>query len=147
MNLAAWLSNYQNKNSIGSRLRARRAGPLVAMIRTTHARYGHVNIIDVGGTKTYWNIIPESLIEDNKVTITLVNLPGSKTPPDDGAFRFVEGDGCDLSHYRDGQFHIAHSNSVIEHVGDWGKNGKVRIRDSETSIEPLRTDTVFLVPH
>lgn len=121
MNLAAWLSNYQNKNSIGSRLRARRIAPLLAMIRTTYAKHGYVNIIDVGGTIIYWNILPESLIEENRVTITLVNLPGSKLPTDTGAFRFVEGDGCDLSHYRDGQFHIAHSNSVIEHVGDWGR--------------------------
>jgi hypothetical protein len=38
---------------------------------------------------------------------------------DDGRFSFLAGDGCDLSCIADNGFDIAHSNSVIEHVGDW----------------------------
>ena len=34
-------------------------------------------------------------------------------------FSFVEGDGRNLSNFGDKTFDIAHSNSVLEHVGNW----------------------------
>jgi len=40
---------------------------------------------------------------------------------DDDTFNFVKADACDLSLFRNNSFDITHSNSVIEHVGDWGK--------------------------
>ncbi len=52
------------------------------------------------------------------MNITIVNLPGIVKPNDHGLFKFVEADGCDLSRFDDKSFHIAHSNSVVEHVGD-----------------------------
>jgi hypothetical protein len=53
------------------------------------------------------------------VNITLVNLPGTTKPDDHGPFTFREADACALTCFADKSFHIAHSNSVIEHVGDW----------------------------
>jgi hypothetical protein len=38
---------------------------------------------------------------------------------DNEIFTFVCGNGCNLSEFNDHSFHIAHSNSVIEHVGAW----------------------------
>ncbi len=117
--LAKWFSNYDNRESMGSRLRAKRLAPLLEMIELVFAEYGLVNIIDLGGEENYWCIVPQAYLDDHKVSITIVNLPGTTLPQAHGSFEFVEADCCDLTCYGDNTFHIAHSNSVIEHVGDW----------------------------
>lgn len=119
--LARWITNYDDPRSIGSRLRARRAAPLVAMIEAVAKQHGHVNIIDIGGAEFYWGIVPAEVLQRNRVSITIVNVAGSEIKPDHGPFKFREGDGCNLAGYADRSFHIAHSNSVIEHVGDWDR--------------------------
>jgi len=119
--IAKWVSNYDRQESIGSRFRAKRIAPLLEMIETVFNEHGAVNIIDIGGTKTYWGIVPGEFLEKHKVRITIVNLPGSELPEDHEPFWFVEADGCDLSRFEDKSFHIAHSNSVLEHVGDWNR--------------------------
>jgi len=91
------------------------------MMKFYFNKFGYVSVIDIGGTKTYWNIVPKEILENYKVEITCVNLPKADLPPNDDIFTFANGDGCNLSEFRDKQFHIAHSNSVIEHVGDWGR--------------------------
>lgn len=69
----------------------------------------------------YWGIISNKYLSDHNVKITVVNLPGRSMPEDHGPFRFIEADACDLTRFKDKLFDIAHSNSVIEHVGDWGR--------------------------
>ena len=111
------VANYDDPNSLGSRLRARRIGPLLAMADEVFAQTGSVRIIDVGGTERYWGIVPPEFISTRNVSITIVNLPGMRMPEDHGPFAFREGDGCNLSAFESASFDIAHSNSVIEHVG------------------------------
>lgn len=115
--MARHLSNYDNPNSLGSRLRAKRIGPLLAIIDQAYLRHGHVKLIDVGGTQRYWNIVPSEYLDERRVSITLVNLGTVGQIASHPRFTLVQGDGCDLSAYDDGTFHVAHSNSVIEHVG------------------------------
>ncbi len=119
--MARNLSNYDDKHSIGSRLRAKRSAPLLRMIEQLSKEKGSVDIIDIGGTETYWNIVSREFLEKNNVRITIVNLPDSELQKNHGPFRFVPGDGCDLSDVPTQSFDIAHSNSVIEHVGDWDR--------------------------
>ena len=58
-----------------------------------------------------WN-----MIDRHEYEITLVNIDEK---PDDSDISYVQGDAADLSEtFRDAQFDIAFSNSVIEHVGD-----------------------------
>lgn len=118
---ATWLSNYDSPSSLGSRLRARRIGPLLEMIETTFIEHGSVDVIDIGGTEGYWDIVPSSFLAEHNVNITIVNLPRYSLPEDHGPFRHASADGCDLSAFDDRSFHIAHSNSVVEHVGDWDR--------------------------
>jgi len=115
------LTNYDNKNSLGSRLRAKRLAPLLALIDDVHRQKGQVHLIDMGGTPNYWNILPEGYLAERNMTITLVNLPGSVKQQDEGHFRFLEGDACNLNALPDQSYDIVHSNSVIEHVGDWSR--------------------------
>ncbi len=117
--LAKRLSNYDSQDSVGSRLRAKRIAPLLEMIEDVFNVNGAVSVIDIGGSEQYWGIVPLQYLTDRNVKITVVNLPGSRLPPDHGPFVFVESDGCDLARFSDRAFHIAHSNSVLEHVGNW----------------------------
>lgn len=117
--LAKWFSNYDSQKSPGAKLRAKRIAPLLQMIESIHKNNGFVSIIDLGGTKTYWGIVSSQYLSDHKVNITIVNLPGSASIEDHGPFRFIEADACNLNQFDDKSFDIAHSNSVVEHVGDW----------------------------
>jgi hypothetical protein len=117
--IAKKISDYNDPNSFGSRMRKRRAQLLLAMILEVFGEKGKVEIVDIGGTRTYWNIIPADLLRVQNVKITIVNLPGTEVIFDDPVFSFVEGDGRNLPNFSDNAFDIAHSNSVLEHVGNW----------------------------
>ena len=115
------LTNYHDPRSFGSRLRARRIRPLTEMIEEVRSLKGSVRIIDVGGTEAYWRILPTDYLAERDVTITLVNMPGEVVPSRSAVFDYLEADGCDLESIEAGCYDIAHSNSVIEHVGDWNR--------------------------
>jgi hypothetical protein len=113
------LGNFEDPKSLRYRWRMRRIEPLLRMIEAVHAECGAVSIIDIGGTERYWRIVPAATLERCNVTVTIINVPGMPLPADHGRFRYAAGDGCALAFVPDGGFDIAHSNSVIEHVGDW----------------------------
>jgi hypothetical protein len=117
--LDKWIANYNRQKSLVSNLRAKRIVHCLFMIEQVYSEHGYVNIIDVGGTEMYWNIVPQQYLDAHNVSMTIVNLRGTKMPEDHGMFKFIEADACDLSGFDDQSFHIAHSNSVVEHVGDW----------------------------
>lgn len=119
--LARWFTNYNNQKSPGARLRAKRVTPLLNMIESIHRSNGSVSIIDIGGTEQYWGIVSSQYLSERHVDITIVNLPGKVMSEDHAPFRFVEADACNLSQFDDKAFDIAHSNSVVEHVGDWDR--------------------------
>ena len=112
------ITDYGNPGTFGYRMRAARVRPLLEMIEAVHAQRGQVRIIDVGGTEQYWSIISAGFLDRHGVTIAVVNLPETPMPDDHGRFEFIAGDGCHLEVFDDCSFDIAHSNSVIEHVGD-----------------------------
>lgn len=116
--LAHALTNYDNPHSLGARLRVRRLALLKSLIEKVYAEHGHVKIIDIGGTPKYWRLLPADFLESHAVSITLANLSPVCLSPNDSHFSFMQVDGCDLQGIANGAFHIAHSNSVIEHVGD-----------------------------
>ncbi len=79
-----------------------------------------MRVIDIGGTRYYWNILPKEFLLGHKVQVLIVNLPGVESGEEDEIFSYREGDGRDLKAFSDNSFDLVHSNSVIEHVGDWG---------------------------
>jgi len=121
MTLASKISNYADPNSIGSKLRAKRIKPLLSIIKAIYEEKGRVEILDVGGTRQYWEILPKEFLEHRNVFITLLNLPSLENPGDEERYRYIEGDACDLSAIPDNSFDVVHSNSVLEHVGDWSR--------------------------
>jgi hypothetical protein len=115
-------SRVHVNDALGNRLRSKRIAPLLEMIDDVFARKGSVRIIDVGGTADYWNLVPAEFLDSRNVHITIVNFPGGARG--EAATKRITheyGDGCDLVAYRDKEFDISHSNSVLEHVGTWSK--------------------------
>lgn len=102
-------------------MRARRLAPLMALIRKVHAAKGKVSILDVGGRETYWQSVPEEFLKAHSAKITILNLPCDLSGDESALFAHAAGDACDLSQYPDNSFDIVHSNSVIEHVGNWDR--------------------------
>jgi len=119
--IAKNLADYSKISSFGSKMRKNRIKPLLKMIETTYDHFGCVKLLDIGGTLDYWNIIDKNFLERNNVKITLLNLVEQSNLPENGIFSHEVCDACDLSRYEDNFYHIAHSNSVIEHVGDWDR--------------------------
>lgn len=76
-------------------------------------------ILDVGGSVYNWKLI------DYRNDVVLLNIltPESKNDELLSNFSFVIGDGTDLK-YKDKEFDICYSNSVIEHVGSYEKQKK-----------------------
>lgn len=118
MNLIHALQDNSNPDSLVSRFRRARAKRIVAMIEAIHAEKGAVRIIDLGGEANYWTLFDRDFLDRCGVHITLVN-PGAFGTVDATLFEAVDGDACHLPQYADHAFDMVHSNSVVEHVGDW----------------------------
>lgn len=125
MKMLRQLTNYDDPNSFGSRMRRRRGAGLRGLIEQCYAAKGAVRLLDMGGEIRYWNIFGADYLMAHRVSITLVNLSEENLPdnPNPALFTTIIGDCCDLS-FEDDAFDIAHSNSVIEHLGGWGSMSK-----------------------
>src|SRR5690606_23048953 len=71
-----------------------------------------ISILDLGGTEEYWS--DKSLIKEENITITLVNL--SAHPVSLPHLKSVTGNATNLSEFADQSFDLVYSNSVIEHL-------------------------------
>jgi len=79
----------------------------------------NTSIIDVGGNMYFWNVARSlGLVVPRRIVV--VNLDTKEPRGDPTGALLVHGDACDLRDFKSGQFDLAFSNSVIEHVGDWG---------------------------
>lgn len=119
---AARPTDTANPQSLSSRLRAKRDVGLRALISAVHARNGKVRIIDMGGTPEYWQRVGLDFLRECKAHVTITNLHSTELDRgrrDVDLFAFATGNACDLEGVADNSFHIAHSNSVIEHVITW----------------------------
>ena len=121
MNLIHALQDNTDPNSLVSRFRRARAKRIIDLITRIHAEKGAVNIIDLGGEANYWTLFDRDFLKSSKVRITLVNPGGIDEVADPRLFTVVDGDACALPQYADHAFDLVHSNSVIEHVGDWAR--------------------------
>lgn len=118
MNPIRALQDYDNPNSLASRFRRARARHVVGLIEAIAAKGKGCRILDLGGRALYWNsLFDKDFLARSGVHVTLVNLEplGAEDGP---MFTNLQGSACELA-YPDSSFDLVHSNSVIEHVGDW----------------------------
>jgi len=144
--LARVIADYDNPESLGSRLRAKRIAPLLEMIEAVHEQCGPVSIVDVGGTEEYWGIVPPGFLDAHNVSITLVNLPGGCVPGSHGRFT--------INRSRRMRSRIscgpAFPNSPLQlsyrACGRLGTNGRLRGGDRTSRTYVLCPDAQLLVP-
>jgi hypothetical protein len=109
-------------NALASRFRRRRFRLLQEIIGQIVTRKGHARILDIGGRRDYWALLDPTLAP--KVSLVLLNyddeLAVGRDESDAMDVTYAQGDGCDMPQYSDRSFDLAHSNSVIEHVGSLG---------------------------
>jgi hypothetical protein len=109
---------YASPTSLPYRFRERRFPHVARLIDSVIARNGRCRILDIGGTERYWDIAGATLA-DRDVRIDLVNIEPMTVRS--SRFRALTGDATDLSQLPDMSYDIVHSNSVIEHVGNWAQ--------------------------
>ena len=116
------LADPRDANSLSNRFRRKRDIRLRAVIDAIHASRGSVRILDMGGTLEYWSRVGLEYLRSRNVFITVINLEASELDPafaQADLFETAVGDACNLSAVKDGEYDLAHSNSVIEHVLTW----------------------------
>lgn len=118
MNLIRAQQNYDDPNSLASRFRRARARHICDLIRQSFEAKGACAILDLGGRPDYWRTFDREFLTACQVRITTINLE-PQAPVDDPLFDQRTGDALALA-FEDQAFDLCHSNSVIEHVGDWG---------------------------
>ncbi|PQO22982.1 class I SAM-dependent methyltransferase [Rhodobacteraceae bacterium WD3A24] len=106
--------------SIRYRLRKARFALIERLIHEAARGAEPVRILDIGGRRDYWRLLDPALRD--RVEITIVNLAeevAREEADDSFGIRFVTrvGDGRAMPEIADGEYDLAHSNSVIEHVG------------------------------
>lgn len=113
-----------DRMKISNGMRMRRSALLRDFISVCPRNSEYLRVLDVGGRSEYWKSIGFNFLESHKVRIYLVNYSQSELydvggEPAGMFTRSVE-DGCALS-FSNKSFDICHSNSVIEHVGDFSR--------------------------
>lgn len=113
---------YKDRKSIEFSFRAKRFAHIQKLIEAALAEKPEgekVEILDLGGSEKYW-LIGEAFIEANRdrLHFTLIN-PEKQEEKDTETFTFLVGDATDPALFAGRTFDVVHSNSVIEHVGDW----------------------------
>ena len=108
---------YTNKQSLPYKFRKNRSKYIKEIIDQILSEKEECNILDIGGTEQYWNILIEYM-SDKNISIDISNISGNEAE-NKSRFRFIAGDARNMSEFADNSYDFVHSNSVIEHVGDW----------------------------
>jgi hypothetical protein len=117
--VAAKPDPYSNSRSIEFRFRIKRFAHVQRLIEAAITERGRADILDLGGTETYWRIGADFIRANrHRLSITMIN-PEPQPVSDRDIFSFREGSATDRALYADHSFDLIHSNSVIEHVGSW----------------------------
>jgi hypothetical protein len=95
--------------------RVRRFSYIQNIIAEILAEQEICRIVDIGGTARYWSM--GGNLDWTRVRVTLVNLTAADV--NHKGIESIVGDARQLDRFSDSAFDLAHSNSVIEHVGLW----------------------------
>jgi hypothetical protein len=107
-----------------ARFRAARFRQVQSIVDQLLERHGTINVLDAGGRAEYWNMMSPAVAD--RVQLTILNYSSelvdySANTAAHVRYENVQGDACDMPQFADGAFHLVHSNSVIEHVGSYGR--------------------------
>lgn len=119
MGLYTYFVDNTNPRSLNSKMRRNRLEKLLHLLEDLPRP---VTILDIGGSIRYWetHFFTKPGIEHSDFLITIVNIDESRIGNNTerpSSYRILRADARDLSGIGDREFDVAHSNSVIEHVG------------------------------
>ena len=112
------LADNSNRGSLATRMRRRRFELFLSLLRTLN---GHVEILDIGGTQQFWDLMLGDDTSD--IRVTLLNI--EHQPVSSPRFLSAVGDARSMPQFGDGSFDVVFSNSVIEHVGDYANQRRM----------------------
>jgi hypothetical protein len=112
------IADNTKQNSWATRLRRKRFALFQSLLATVPRP---LTILDVGGSQGFWETMGFSGLEGVSVVLLNVSHTGVTLP----GFESVVGDARDMTGFVDGQFDVVISNSVIEHVGDYGDQSRM----------------------
>ena len=115
--------DYSGERGIAFRFRQKRAEQIRHVILSLGKGDADIDVLDVGGTEIYWKAVGYDWLRENGVKIVVLNRSIQATKLSSvnrDIFTPAVGDACDLP-YRDSEFDLCFSNSVIEHVGDFSR--------------------------
>jgi len=104
--------------SLATKLRRKRFSLFKSFISTLPRP---LNIFDVGGTITFWEMMGFTTESDIKITILNISVTDINYP---NICQRV-GDARKMGEYKDKEFDVVFSNSVIEHVGDYDQQSQM----------------------
>jgi SAM-dependent methyltransferase len=107
--------------SLGSKFREKRFRFFEKFFLNTFQKGKVIRVLDVGGTEAFWK--DKKILRKREVHITLLNLSAEETSMKN--VTSMRGDATDLSDFRDGEFDLVFSNSVIEHLHHFGNQLKM----------------------
>lgn len=106
------LADNSSADSVATRMRRRRFRLFQSLLGSLK---GHVEILDIGGTQQFWDLMLSGHSQDMRVTLLNIEHQNTSGPH----FVSAIGDARSLPQYKDASFDVVFSNSVIEHVGDY----------------------------
>lgn len=106
------LADNSSGDSLATRMRRARFALFLSLLDRLD---GHLEILDIGGTQEFWNLMTGSNPGD--VRVTLLNI--EHQPVSSSRFLSTVGDARSMPQYQNQSFDVVFSNSVIEHVGSY----------------------------
>jgi len=104
------LADNSSGTSLATRMRRARFALFLSLLERLE---GHLEILDIGGTQGFWNLMTGG--DPGDVRVTLLNI--EHQPVSSAQFISAVGDARALPQYGNDSFDVVFSNSVIEHVG------------------------------
>ena len=106
------LADNSDSRSLATRMRRRRFDLFLSLLKTLE---GRVEILDIGGTQQFWDLMLGD--ESMDIRVTLLNIAHQTVSS--SRFLSAAGDARSMPQFATQSFDVVFSNSVIEHVGDY----------------------------
>lgn len=111
MQILRRIADNRSMNSVATRMRQKRFALFTDLLASVPRP---IRILDVGGTQRFWETMQ---FAQDDIHVVLLNVSQADvTLPN---FTAVAGDARRMSAFRDREFDVVFSNSVIEHVGNF----------------------------
>lgn len=112
--------NPSDVNSFNQGFRKKRFEFFIDLLRGSY-KNKKINILDIGGTQSYW--LNMGLPDDLDIHVLLLNLHLEIVT--DPRFTSIVGDATNLNEFTNDSFDVVYSNSVIEHLFSWENQVKM----------------------